>query len=229
MFLPAAGPLLLYASMRGLNQLPPPEASRLPSPADVKRAVSAVNFTRIAAPGRPGRPSACGLGLAGYRRDQSREPTGRRDADDVRVLRVPCRRRVRWGAARRGGSHMAISMQGVAPRPRLASKRLERAAMRGRADRASASMPPRCAPSPSPGGQFFCHGSARSGGRHDPKPKKKRGPPASATTAPGQPAGASAAGRSRTVCEAQKSGGRKGPAAQRRASRSRATGSARCA
>lgn len=152
--------------------MPPPEASRLPSPADVKRAVLAVNFTRIAAPGRPGRPSACGLGLAGYRRDQSREPTGRRDADDVRVLRVPCRRRVRWGAARRGGSHMAISMQGVAPRPRLASKRLERAAMRGRADRASASMPPRCAPSPSPGGQFFCHGSARSGGRHDPQPKK---------------------------------------------------------
>lgn len=62
-----------------------------------------------------------------------------------------------------------------------------------------------------------------------PSKKKKRGPPASATTAPGQPAGASAAGRSRTVCEAQKSGGRKGPAAQRRASRSRATGSARCA
>ena len=168
--------------------MPPPGASRLPSPADVKRAVSAVNFTRIAAPGRPGRPSACGLGLAGYRRDQSREPTGRRDADDVRVLRVPCKQRVRWGAARRGGSHMAISMQSIAPRPRLASKRLERAAMRGRADRASASMPPRCAPSPSPGGQFFCHGSARSGGRHDPKPKKKRGPPASATTAPGPPA-----------------------------------------
>lgn len=38
-----------------------------------------------------------------------------------------------------------------------------------------------------------------------------------------------AAGKSRTVCEAQKSGGRKGPAAQRRASRSRAAGSARCA